>query len=291
MEFADAPDVARIEAQPFLKWAGGKSQLLVQYDEFFPNQMDRYFEPFLGGGAVFFHLKRRFPRMVARLRDNNSELINAYIAVRDHPHELMHRLDEHLAAFNADRKRYYYLVRSQHHLPEKEVVERAARMIFLNKTCFNGLYRVNTQGEFNVPIGSHKNPALYDRDNLLAAQWALRDAHLAAQDFRDTLKETRKGDFAYIDPPYHPLSPTASFTSYTKEAFGVKDQQALAELVASAAKRGVRVMLSNSDTQFIRELYSRERIIVQTVKARRAISCDGAKRGKVDEVVILAGMD
>jgi DNA adenine methylase len=185
MEFADAPDVARIEAQPFLKWAGAKAQLLQQFDKFFPAAMDRYFEPFLGGGAVFFHLKRRFPGMRAFLRDNN-----------------------------ADRETYYYLIRSQHHPPAIAgrarplgapkavsssqsaarpavapyqqpiqndeswqadiIIERAARFIFLNKTCFNGLWRVKARGEFNVPIGSHKNPALYDRDNLLAAQRSVR---------------------------------------------------------------------------------------------------------------------
>lgn len=290
MEFADAPDVARIEAQPFLKWAGGKAQLLQQFDKFFPDRIDRYFEPFLGGGAVFFHLKRRFPHMVAHLRDNNSELINTYKAVRDFPKELMRRLDQHLAAFHADRKTYFLLVRSRHHLPESEIVERAARMIFLNKTCFNGLYRVNSRGEFNVPIGSHKNPALYDRDNLLAASWALRDAHLDVKDFRDTLNdEPRKGDFVYIDPPYYPLSPTASFTSYTKEDFGASQQDELAALFADAVKRGIRLMLSNSDTDFIRKLF--RGFDVRTVRARRAISCDGASRGKINEVVVLGGMD
>jgi len=146
------------EAQPFLKWVGGKAQLLAQFDEFLPVQIDRYFEPFIGGGAVFFHLKHRFPRMRAFLRDNNDELINTYVAVRDQPQALMRELDAHLAAFRADRERYYYLVRSRHHLPRADVVARAARMIFLNKTCFNGLYRVNASGEFNVPIGSHKHP-------------------------------------------------------------------------------------------------------------------------------------
>jgi DNA adenine methylase len=288
MEFADAPDVARVEAQPFLKWAGGKAQLLEQFDQFFPDRIDRYFEPFLGGGAVFFHLKRRFPGMRAFLRDNNAELINAYRAVQLFPHELMRRLDAHLKAFHADRERYYYLVRSRHQPPaalpgrarppgaplavqspkqtagpavqpyqqpiqdegrwsDDIIVERAARFLFLNKTCFNGLYRVNARGEFNVPIGSHKNPALYDRDNLLAANWALRDAHLAVQDcrkrqrrlvglgFRVTMNETRKGDFIYIDPPYYPLSATASFTSYTKEDFGGPEQEELAALFADAA--------------------------------------------------------
>ncbi len=313
MAFADAPDVARIEAQPFLKWAGGKAQLLQQFDKFFPAAMDRYIEPFLGGGAVFFHLKRRFPHLRAFLRDNNAELINAYRAVQLFPHELMSALDEHLAAYNADRERYFYLIRSQHHpsphlnpLPRRGeetgsrsplpragegqgegsavIIERAARFIFLNKTCFNGLWRVNARGEFNVPIGSHKNPALYDRDNLLAANWALRDAHLAVQDFRDTLNETRKSDFVYIDPPYYPLSATASFTSYTKEDFGGPEQEELAALFADAAQRGVRLMLSNSDTPFIRKLY--RDFTMKTVHARRAINCNGASRGKVNELVV-----
>jgi len=315
MEFADAPDVARIEAQPFLKWAGGKTQLLKQFDRFFPDRIGRYFEPFLGGGAVFFHLKRRFPHMVAHLRDCNPELINAYRAVRDFPYELMQSLDEHLRKFNIDRERYYYLVRSQHHAPKhvlpgtdresssvklemtsatdewpaELIIERAARMIFLNKTCFNGLWRVNARGEFNVPIGSHKSPALYDRDNLLAANWALRRAHLAVQDFRDTLEETRRGDFAYVDPPYFPVSATASFTSYAKEDFGAAEQEELAALSADAARRGVRLMLSNSDTPFIRKLY--RDFDVKIVRARRSISCDGASRGAVNEVVALAEMD
>ena len=148
--------VAPTEAQPFLKWVGGKAQLLSQFDEFFPARIDRYVEPFIGGGAVFFHLKHRFPQMKAFLRDNNDELINTCKAVRDYPKELMRRLDKHLKEFLADRENYYYCVRAKHHLPKADVLERAARMIFLNKTCYNGLWRVNSRGEFNVPIGSSK---------------------------------------------------------------------------------------------------------------------------------------
>jgi DNA adenine methylase len=276
--------VAPEEAQPFLKWVGGKAQLLAQFDKFFPAQIDRYVEPFIGGGAVFFHLKHRFPQMRAFLRDNNDELINTYLAVRDYPRELLRRLDRHLAAFNADRENYYYLVRARHHLPPAEVVERAARMIFLNKTCFNGLWRVNSSGEFNVPIGSHKNPALYDEENIYAASRALEGVHLATQDFRDTLNATRRGDFVYVDPPYYPVSPTASFTSYTKDEFGAEQQRELAALFADAANRGVRLVLSNSDTEFIRRLYRGYR--VHTVRARRMVNCDGTKRGEVNEVVV-----
>jgi DNA adenine methylase len=273
------------EAQPFLKWVGGKAQLIRQFDNFFPAQIDRYFEPFIGGGAVFFHLRHRFPKMRGFLRDINPELINAYRAVQKSPRELMRRLDEHSACFRADREKYFYLTRAEHHLPPTAVVERAARMIFLNKTCFNGLWRVNARGEFNVPIGSHKAPNLYDEENILMASQALQGVDLAVQDFRDTLRETEEGDFVYIDPPYYPISATASFTSYAKEDFGPEEQHELAAVFADAAQRGVRVMLSNSDTPFIRKLYRDFQI--HTVQARRAINCDGSKRGHINEVVIV----
>ena len=275
------------EAQPFLKWVGGKAQLLAQFDRFFPTQIDRYFEPFIGGGAVFFHLRHRFPQMRAHLRDINDELINAYKAVRDFPEELMLRLDAHLINYRADRARHYYRVRRQHRLPSTEIVERAARMIFLNKTCFNGLWRVNSRGRFNVPIGSYKNPSLYDAVNIRAASRALQGVDLSTQDFRDTLNETRGGDFAYIDPPYWPVSPTANFTSYAKGNFGTDQQTELAAMSAAAAQRGARLMLSNSDMPFVRQLYGD--FAIHEVKARRAINRDGAKRGAIGEIVVCAG--
>src|SRR5690242_17976815 len=278
---ASVEAVSPEEAQPFLKWVGGKAQLLKQFEKFFPKQIERFVEPFVGGGAVFFHLKQRFPQMRAFLRDNNDELINAYIAVRDFPRELMRRLDRHLAAFNAERENYFYLVRGDHHLATTtRTVERAARMIFLNKTCFNGLWRVNSRGEFNVPIGSHKNPALYDEQNIYAASRALQGIHLVTQDFRDTIRQTRRGDFVYIDPPYYPVSPTASFTSYTKDDFGEEQQHELAAYFTDAANRGVSLMLSNSDTEFIRHLY--RNFAIHTVSARRMVNCDGTKRGAVN---------
>jgi DNA adenine methylase len=162
-------------------------------------------------------------------------------------------------------------------------------MIFLNKTCFNGLWRVNSRGQFNVPLGSHKNPSLYDRANILATSHALSEGYvqLAEQDFTETMKETRRGDFVYIDPPYVPVSATASFTSYTKEDFGPQEQHELAALFADAARRGVRLMLSNSDTPQVRSLF--RGFLIHTVKARRAINCDGSKRGAVNEVVVTSG--
>ncbi len=275
----------RAEAQPFLKWAGGKAQLLAQFDPFFPESVSSYAEPFLGGGAVFFHLKARFPKMRVVLGDNNAELINCYAAVRDHCDKLMRRLDEHLKAFRAEGERYYYLVRSQHALPEQ--VARAARAIFLNKTCYNGLWRVNARGQFNVPIGSYppEKVTLYDPANLLAASHALRGTELGEQDFRATLRSIGPGDFAYIDPPYYPVSATANFTSYTKEDFGQTEQEELSALFAAASRRGARLMLSNSDTPFIRKLY--QDFPIHTVSARRAVNSDGTKRGRIPEVVVL----
>jgi DNA adenine methylase len=249
----------------------------------------RYFDPFVGGGAVFFHLKHRFPKMKAFLRDINGELINTYKAVRDKPQELMRRLDEHAAEFRTKGDDYFYLVRSKHDLPKKEIVERAARMIFLNKTCFNGLWRVNARGEFNVPVGSNKNPGLYDEENFLAASDALQDVHLEVQKFSRTFDETRRGDFIYVDPPYHPISSTANFTSYSKEEFGEGEQRELHAVFADAARRGVRVMLSNSDTPFIRKLYHDFQIHI--VQARRAINCDGSKRGAVNEILVCAPIE
>jgi len=273
------------EAQPFLKWAGGKSQLLEQFEPFFPDSINSYLEPFLGGGAVFFHLKARFPAMRARLRDVNPELINCYTVVRDAVEKLMDQLDQHSEKFRAEGKTHYYHVRSRHRI--EDPVERAARMIFLNKTCFNGLWRVNSRGEFNVPIGSnHSDKILYRRQNLLAASRALQGVDLAVEDFRDALGLAKSGDFVYVDPPYVPLSRTASFTSYTREEFGQDEQEKLAELFTAAAARGARLMLSNSDTPFIRQRYQAFKL--HTVKARRAVNSDGAKRGLISEVLALS---
>jgi DNA adenine methylase len=287
LAIAPVESVSPREAQPFLKWVGGKAQLLAQFDKFFPDEIACYFEPFVGGGAVFFHLKHRFPKMKARLRDINGELINTYRAVRDYPRELMRQLDAHAAEFKVKGDDYFYFIRARHDLTgdEQKIVERAASMIFLNKTCFNGLWRVNASGKFNVPVGSNKKPGLYDEGNIYAASRALQGVHLEVQDFRRTFSETRRGDFIYVDPPYYPVSSTANFTSYTKEDFGEGEQRELHAVFAEAAQRGVRVMLSNSDTPFIRRLYRDFQI--GTVQARRMINCDGSKRGAVNEVVVI----
>ena len=245
----------RIEAQPFLKWVGGKASLIRQLEEFFPHEIDRYFEPFLGGGAVFFHLKHRFPDMRPFLRDGNKELINCYRVVRDRPEELMLLLDEHAKGFRADGGEYFYTIRKQYDLTDD--LARAARTIFLNKTCFNGLYRVNAKGEFNTPVGSNKNPNLYSRDNLLAASEVLQTAQLEAQDFRKVVDEARRGDFIYFDPPYLPISAFSGFKRYTSDQFREADQVELARVFRELDAKGCRVVLSNSEHPRTRELYAR----------------------------------
>lgn len=259
----------RIEAQPFLKWAGGKASLLRQLEEFFPHEIDRYIEPFLGGGAVFFHLKHRFPDMRPLLRDSNKELINCYRVVRDRPEDLMRLLDEHSDAFRVKGSDYFYAVRKQHDLTDD--LARAARTIFLNKTCFNGLWRVNAKGEFNTPVGSNKTPNLYSRDNLLAASATLQGAQLEAQDFRKTLEEARRGDFIYFDPPYLPVSIFSDFKRYTPDQFRDPDQVELARVFRELDAQGCRVVLSNSEHPRTRELYAG--FSIHLVSAPRFINC------------------
>jgi DNA adenine methylase len=258
-----------VEAQPFLKWVGGKASSLRQLEEFFPHEIDRYIEPFLGGGAVFFHLKHRFPDMRPLLRDSNKELINCFRAVRGRTEELMRLLDEYNDAFRAEGDDYFYAIRKQHDLTDD--LARAARTIFLNKTCFNGLWRVNAKGEFNTPVGSNKTPNLYSRDNLLAASAALQDAQLEAQDFRKTVDEARRGDFIYFDPPYLPVSVYSDFKRYTSDQFRDADQVELARVFRELDAKGCRVVLSNSEHPRIRELYSG--FSMRVVSAPRFINC------------------
>lgn len=267
------------QAGPFLKWAGGKSQLLTTFSDFLPESFDNYFEPFVGGAAVFFYLRRNRPLFQATLADLNQELVNCYQTIRDDVEELILCLKKH-----KNEAEYFYQLRAKDPLKMSEV-ERASRLIFMNKTCFNGLYRVNSKGKFNVPFGSYKNPRTCDEANLRACSKVLQDADIRYQSFEAILKQAKKGDFIYFDPPYQPLSSTAKFTSYTKNCFSSEDQERLAETFSRLDKRGCRLMLSNSDCQFIRDLYKDFRI--ETVQAIRAINCQAVGRGRVNEVVVM----
>jgi DNA adenine methylase len=272
------------DAKPFLKWVGGKQQLLTQFEAYFPKDFKRYFEPFVGGGAVFFHLwnKNRLPSQVF-LYDNNEELVNVYCSIRDHLEELSNLLSTHKIKHN---KEYYYQIRNLDRQPVKlEGVERAARTIYLNRTCYNGLYRVNSKGQFNVPIGSYKNPEILFRKVLQTASKTLQNVSVEIKDFREVVHLAQPGDFFYFDPPYHPVSNTASFTSYTADNFRDQDQKELAAVFSRLTDKGCFCMLSNSYTPFILELYQRYRI--EIVYAKRAVNSDANGRGAIREAVIL----
>jgi DNA adenine methylase len=252
------------EARPIVKWAGGKGQLLDRLQPLFPEKFNRYIEPFVGAGALFFRLYNlgrigtnpRLRKSPAILNDLNAELMNVYQAVRDHLDDLIDALARHQA--HVDEPGYYYFVREMDREPdysELPLAVRAARTIFLNKTGYNGLYRVNRSGYFNVPFGRHKNPTVLDHRLLQAAQRALQCTDLMCADFAQPLRLARKRDFIYIDPPYHPVSATSNFVAYTSNGFNWDDQERLADWVARLADRGCYVLLNNADAPGIRTLY------------------------------------
>jgi DNA adenine methylase len=272
------------DAKPFLKWVGGKQQLLSQFESFFPQTMKRYCEPFVGGGAVFFHLwnTKRLPPEVF-LFDNNEELINVYRVVRNSVDELIQILAFHKARHT---KEYFYSIRNIDRISRTmSNAARAARTIYLNKTCFNGLFRVNRRGQFNVPMGTYVKPAILQEDVLRAASTALQDCTLAVRNFQELVDFARPGDFFYFDPPYDPLNTSSSFTSYTAGNFGDRDQRNLAQVFARLTDKNCLCMLSNSHTPFIMNLYRDFRI--EIVQARRAVNSNAGGRGYIPEVVVL----
>ncbi len=266
---------------PFVKWVGGKGRLLSQLIPLLPSGVDhmRHVEPFMGGAALFF---QRWPTR-ALLCDVNADLVQTYTMVRDRVDEVIDALGPLAHRHDAER---YYRVRERYNASRGATSgpERAAMFIYLNKTCFNGLHRVNRRGEFNVPAGRYKNPRILDDSALRAASVALRSAELVVDGFESLVARARPGDFVYMDPPYEPVSRTASFTSYSKDGFGQEDQARLRDVFDELTRRGCRCMLSNSDVPFIRDLYRAHRIDV--VSAPRAINCDAGGRGKVPEVVV-----
>lgn len=265
--------------RPFLKWAGGKSQLIQQYIPYFPKNFETYHEPFLGGGAVFFYLYRYQSNIQPFLTDINPELINAYCCVKDNVEQLISILEEHQLRHN---KKYYYDLRT---CTFDTSIERAARLIYLNKTCFNGLYRENSKGEFNVPIGKYKNPKICNPDLLRSVSKTLKSAQIEVRHFESVLAYAKKrSDFVYLDPPYYPLSLTSNFTAYSRYSFNENDQTKVRDVFVEIAGRGVKVMLSNSDCPFIRELY--KEFNLHEISASRAINSDAKKRGRIPEVLV-----
>jgi DNA adenine methylase len=266
---------------PFLKWVGGKRQLLPQLNARLPAAFNDYWEPFMGGGALFFDLQERglVGGSTAHLSDLNDSLVTTYHVVATQLQQLLPLLKAHEIAHSANASAHYYATRSATPISDLEV---AARFIYLNRTCFNGLWRVNRKGEFNVPIGSYKNPSILNSALLAAASNALAGVSISHHGYELTTPVS--GDFVYFDPPYDPLSKTASFTAYSKNGFGDAEQTALRDKMDALTNQGVFVMLSNSDTPFIRGLYAKHRI--DSVQATRSIAASSAARASVGEVVV-----
>lgn len=269
--------------RPFLKWAGGKRQiveaLVEQADR--AGRYKRYHEPFVGGGALYFELKRlnRLKGKEAYLSDTNSKLIDTYLAVREDAGSVIGLLREHAARHSEE---YYYEVRDQ---SPSDIFARAARIIYLNKTGYNGLFRENSKGVYNVPYGRYKNPAICDEPNLRAVSEALQDARIEARPFTTVVDYAKRGDFVYFDPPYDPVSKTSSFTRYSMAGFGPDDQRQLAHTASALHERGVKVLVSNSMTPLIRSLYAGP-FAIEGVQAKRHINSKAEGRGPVTEALI-----
>ncbi|MCM3398210.1 DNA adenine methylase [Oceanobacillus profundus] len=271
--------------QPYLKWAGGKRQLLPEIRKYRPQNFNTYYEPFVGAGAVLFDLQPKN----SIINDVNSELVNTYKVLKSKQglEELLQLLQHHK---ENNSKEYFYQVRDEDRdesYKNKSEIEKAARLIYLNKTCFNGLFRVNSQGQFNVPFGNYKNPQIVNEIVLRAVHNYLNSAEVEIlnQDFQEVLSTAEKGDFIYLDPPYDPVSSTSSFTGYSLDGFNREDQIRLRDTFVELDKRGCKVLLSNSATGFIKEIYGSYKI--EIVSAKRNINSVASKRGKIDEVLVM----
>ena len=298
------------DAKPFLKWAGGKTQLLNEFDKRLPPEIkdskviESYIEPFIGGGAMFFFLKRKYDIKKSFLFDINQELIIAYKVIQKDYKALLDRLSEikhkHILKSEEMRKEHYYQIRDNYNKQienfnyssfNDEWIERVTYLIFLNKTCFNGLFRQNKKGEFNVPFGRYKNPSIYDKENIIKVNKALRNTEIFCGDFTSSRKYIHKDSFVYFDPPYRPLNRTSNFTTYSKDGFLDEDQIRLARFFEEIDKQGAYLMLSNSDPKnkdindnFFDNLYKNYNI--NRIPAKRHINSNASKRGEINELII-----
>lgn len=297
-------------AKPFLKWIGGKGQLLKEIDNRLPeivknDELEYYFEPFVGAGSVFFHLKNNYQIKKSIISDINPELILTYNVIKKDYKKLIKALkplkNEYLDYEDPEEQKKFYLkTRESYNKNLKKIdynsyskahIQRAAQMIFINKTCFNGMFRVNKDGKFNVPAGRYKNPSIYDEDNLREVHRVLNNhVIIKTQDFSKTEEYIVKNSFVYLDPPYRPLNKTSNFTQYYKDNFGDLDQIRLCQYIQRLTKKNIPVMLSNSDSKnednksYFKKLYSHQRI--EPVKARRNINANGKKRNVINELII-----
>jgi DNA adenine methylase len=273
------------DAKPFVKWVGGKRQLMQELENNFPNQFGTYHEPFLGGGAVMFNLLSKEPRLSCNVSDFNSDLILAYVTIRDKLGKLIESLENHSKNYHKDSTEYYYQVRKQE---PKQQIEKVSRLIFLNRTCFNGLYRVNKKGQFNVPLGRYTNPNIINKENLTAVSKVLQSKKIkiSCRDFEAILDDAKKSDLVYFDPPYQPVSSTANFTSYTHRDFIEDDLERLADLANQLTSKGCFVLLSNSNSKVVKEYFSSKHWSINTIDANRAINSNSKKRTGHKEIII-----
>lgn len=287
---------SRKDVKPFVKWAGGKRGLIDKFEEggYFPKQFNNYFEPFLGGGAVFFHICKNYNPEQCILSDVNSDLIETYRVIKSKVEDLIQILSSVKKEYEdaQDQEKFYYGIRDEFNElklgDNSNKVRKTALFIFLNKTCYNGLYRVNKKGEFNVPFGRYKNPSIFNVTNLRNVSELLEADELLNEDFEKAVEGAEKGDFIYFDPPYAPLTKTADFTSYTKEDFGLDEQRRLAEVLNELAEKGCYVMESNSSSEIItKDIYKDyDNLKIYFIEAPRYISCKSDGRKPVKEVVI-----
>jgi len=316
-------------AKPFVKWAGGKRQLVDKYERrgFIPEEFKRYFEPMVGGGAMFFHIAQKYSPHECILSDVNSDLVSVYRVIKNHSNEFINELSRIKKEYKQEENQedFYYGMREYFNVlklnkdtfeilknlkknigmvdeldtlekyfenlnvtGKKKTIRKSALFIFLNKTCYNGLYRVNSKGEFNVPCGSYKNPGIFKRRNIRSVAKLLKGVKILNEDFEKVVKDVKENDFVYFDPPYIPLTDTADFTSYNEGGFDHEEQLRLAEVVEKLNRKGAYVMESNSGSKVTKKIYSRfEDLNVKTLQADRFISCKGEERGPVEEVVVI----
>ena len=275
-------------AKPFIKWVGGKGKLVPELVASLPKQFGNYFEPFVGGGAFFLSLKQLDKISTASINDINSKLILAYLQIQQNPNELITLLKgietKYKKLSNEEQKEYFYQIRKKYNEEVLDDIHTAAYLIFLNKTCFNGMYRENSKGQYNIPFGDQKNPTICDKENILSVSECLKNTKIANKSFDEVVEDCKEGDLIYFDPPYYPTNITSNFTSYNKNCFGPKEQELLRDVFVKLAKKGCFVMLSNSNTSFIEELY--EGYHFSQIYAARSINSKGDKRGKVKELII-----
>ncbi|WP_245683841.1 DNA adenine methylase [Vulcanibacillus modesticaldus] len=301
--------IEKTKIKPFVKWAGGKGQLIPIISNHLPieleeNKIKKYIEPFIGGGAVLFYFLQNYHFEEVIINDLNEDLINLYRTIKNDVNKLIDELrklsDEYLPLDEESRKIYYYLIREKYNNNSLDMLRKSAYFIFLNKTCFNGLYRVNKKGEFNVPHGKYKNPLILDENNLISVSRALQNVQILSGDFEIIESYVDENTFVYFDPPYRPLNTTSSFTSYQKNDFDDDEQRRLAEFYHRLNDKGAKLMLSNSDPkntdendEFFELLYKSseikgsENINIIRVEASRSINSNGNGRGKIKELLIL----